>query len=523
MKQKQKIKKSTALLLAGVLAISTAIAAIGATLAAKPINWTATAPEGMPTNERYHVDAAGIKDNKKKQLSFGASSSHTWGSSNIGIARVKESTGSKATYLAAKPGIFIAYRSTEEGQLGSTTAMVYDSTKPYTYSISKNHSVIQSVGKTDQIPITMKDMNGAKLVDAVTWSSDDTDIATVTETTGEITAVGEGLANIRGSFVDCYGQSREIHYLVSVNKPVADLFARRIILKLSNGMEIESGDKENVAAATDINLEDRNPASMLVEVGKSQEAPEVTVMPESAENKKVAWESSKSNIAEVDSATGEVTGVESGVAVITATVENKDGSRITASYPVYVHRPVTKITLGNPESSTIIPGGLQRGPTVSITPENATNRQIVWSSSDSESVKVLKDWGDIEGCGAGTGSARITATITNLDGSKVEASYEMSCPVLATGMTLGDQEKKVLSAGEKMNAPSIKISPESAGNQQVVWSSSESRAAIVDEATGEVTALEVTDKSIDRAVKITATLTNAGGSPIIESYWIYVR
>ena len=65
----------------------------------------------------------------------------------------------------------------------------------------------------------MKDIRGREIVNAVSWLSNDSRVATVDAKTGKITAVGEGITSIRGTFVDCYGNVHsDISYNVQVGK-----------------------------------------------------------------------------------------------------------------------------------------------------------------------------------------------------------------------------------------------------------------------------------------------------------------
>lgn len=105
-----------------------------------------------------------------------------------------------------------------------------------------------------------------------------------------------------------------------------------------------------------------------------------TVKPDNATDKTVTWTSLGPEIATVDE-TGKVTAVKNGSATITAKAGEK-----SAECKVTVCIPVTSIELDNTEL------GLKVGKTTTliatVKPDNATDKTIVWSSSDSEIATV---------------------------------------------------------------------------------------------------------------------------------------
>ena len=91
---------------------------------------------------------------------------------------------------------------------------------------------------------------------------------------------------------------------------------------------------------------------------------------------KVQWSSSSPAIASVDQ-NGKVTGLDNGTAIIT--VASADGTK-TATCEVTVIVPVTGVSLDR-TSAEIIKGDSMTL-TAIVTPSNATNKNVIWSSSD---------------------------------------------------------------------------------------------------------------------------------------------
>lgn len=147
----------------------------------------------------------------------------------------------------------------------------------------------------------------------------------------------------------------------------------------------------------------------------------VTVLPENATNKTIAWSSSDERVATVDSE-GVVSLLKEGTATITAS--STDESGVSASCNITVLMPeilVSSISL-NPDSVDGKEGG-QIQINATVLPEDAINKTISWGSSD-ETVATVDGTGLISLLKKGT--AIITATAT--DGSGVSAE----CAVVVT-------------------------------------------------------------------------------------------
>lgn len=143
-----------------------------------------------------------------------------------------------------------------------------------------------------------------------------------------------------------------------------------------------------------------------------------TVYPEIAINKNVTWASSNEAVATV-SATGLVTAIGSGEAIITVTTED-GGLKANCNITVYV--PVTGVEL-NKESLEFVFNAV-KGETeqliATITPEDATNKAVVWSSSNT-SVAVVDQTGKVT---AKLRKGTAVITVTTVDGN-----FKATCDV----------------------------------------------------------------------------------------------
>lgn len=127
-------------------------------------------------------------------------------------------------------------------------------------------------------------------------------------------------------------------------------------------------------------------------------------------NIKLEWTSSNEEVATV-SAKGAVKGVSVGETTIT--VKAVDSDSISASCKVTVVIPVKKISFTDKNVSMAVDTTWQLD--ANITPENATNKDIEWTSSN-EKVATVNEAGIITG--VSKGSAKITATA--VDGGKAK-------------------------------------------------------------------------------------------------------
>lgn len=168
-----------------------------------------------------------------------------------------------------------------------------------------------------------------------------------------------------------------------------------------------------------------------------------TLTPENATDA-VVWSSNNTEIAEVSN-NGTVTAKALGTATITATV----GS-YTATCEVTVAVPVTGVTLDKETMS--LTAGSTGTLTATITPENATNKDLTWTS-DKEEVATVSD-GVVSAVAAGT--AHIT--VTTADGGKTA-----TCVVTVTRRSSSSSKPSYpITTPDKTENGSVTVSPTSA-------------------------------------------------------------
>ena len=201
---------------------------------------------------------------------------------------------------------------------------------------------------------------------------------------------------------------------------------------------------------------------------------------------------------------GVVTGVDAGTATITATATNgtdaaTDDKTATCEITVLLIS-VESVTLDR--SSATINKDATLTLTATVTPEDARNKTVTWSSSDT-SVATVDENGVVTGVGVGTA----TITVKTVDGEKT-ATCTVTVIIPVASVTL-DQSKATVAMNEKLTLAAT-VLPDNATNKTVTWSSSNNSVATVDangvvspkeEGTVTITA-RVGDKSATCAVTV---------------------
>jgi uncharacterized protein YjdB len=300
----------------------------------------------------------------------------------------------------------------------------------------------------------------------IKWSSDNTSVAT-TSRNGLITGIAPGVTIIRVT-----DESGVVHYTdcaVSVHEavvPVAGVYIGKSETTISvNGSETLNH----------------------------------TVAPSNATNKNVTWNSNNTSVVTVDN-NGRITGIATGSATVTLTSE--DGG-FTSSCVITVSDEVIAVT-GVSFNDTVLTVSVNGTGQLSATivPENATNKNVTWSSNAVEIATVSAD-GLITGISAGTA----TVTATSEDGEFIATCEitvkEVTIPV--TGVSLDKTAIDIYIGDEEQLLATVV--PDNATNMDVIWSSDLPTVVTVSDA-GVVTGIAAGTAIITAtADSITATCT----------------
>ena len=275
----------------------------------------------------------------------------------------------------------------------------------------------------------------------VQWSSSSASVAGVDQT-GKVTALAEGSSTITAS---CGGKSATCR--VTVRKPVVPVTS--VTLDRTE-LELTVGDETQLVA---------------------------TVSPADATDKTLLWLSSNPMAVSVDQ-DGRLKALSEGSAVVTASAGGKSATcRITVKKAVI---PVGSVSLDRIVLS--LEAGQSTTLVATVSPADATDKTVTWSSSDASVATVGQD-------GLVTAVKEGTAVITAAAGGK-SATCEVTVrkkviPVTAVSISRTSLQL-IKGQSESLTAT---VSPADATDKTVTWSSSDATVVSVDQ-TGKVTALK---------------------------------
>ncbi|PIF02424.1 MAG: hypothetical protein CR996_00090 [Draconibacterium sp.] len=314
--------------------------------------------------------------------------------------------------------------------------------------ISNTETLIASISPADATDKTL------------TWSSNNTAIATVDANSGTVTGIANGTCVITATSDN--GKTATCDVSIESITPVSSITLSQ------SSITMFPSEKQTLTA---------------------------NVQPANATDPSVTWQSSDISVATVNSL-GEITAVSMGSATITAYAGNE-----TATYNVHVNQyePVIGISLNKTE--LVITQNQEEQLTASLQPSDASNTKVNWTTSNA-SIVTVDNTGKIEGIAVGNA----TITATSDDGS-CKATCQVQVGEKVTGISF-DITEKTMGKNESFNITAT-VSPAGAVNKDVVWNTSNAEVATVSDA-GEIT-------SVGGGIcNITATTVDGGFTAICE-------
>ncbi|MCL1875414.1 MAG: Ig-like domain-containing protein [Synergistaceae bacterium] len=362
-----------------------------------------------------------------------------WSSSNTAVASVNSSGLVRG--LSTGPVVITA-----------TSVRSTDVKDSFTVTVTPDKIEVTGITITTPKPVSIQ-KNGTLRLEAevtppnatskdVAWSSDDPSVASVNASTGLVTGMSVGTARITAASVS--------------NTNVKDTCEVSI-----------TPDKIEVTGIT------ISPKPVSIPVGGTRQL-SVEVTPPDATSKDVTWSSSAPSVATVGETTGLVTGVSVGPAVITATSVSNTNVKDTCTVEVgQIEATGVKII----QEYDLIRVLEQMRLRVNITPDDASDKRIEWSSSR-EDVATINASGIVTG--VWDGETTITATL--ISNPNV---FDTSTLSVTSGEIEIEEVTIVQSAQETVDVPigfdyrlDLKLKPGNA-TIAVVWSSSNEDVATV--------------------------------------------
>lgn len=438
-----------------------------------------------------------------------------WGSSDVSVATVDaygnvkaEGNGEATVFVSSSDGGFTAYCNVKVGT--SVTGI----------SLDPREFTLETIGSSFTIKPVISPEDASDL--GVVWESADTKVVSVASD-GTVTAIGPGTTTVKATTND---GSFTSNCVVSVKSPAQHVSLDKTSLKLLEGEsgkltatvyplnstqktltwvsdhpDVASVDNEgnvtarkagtatvtvkvaeNVTAVCKVTVISRVTGISLSETTVELKPGEThqltaTVLPQNASNAEVTWYSDKESVATV-SQSGLVTGVGPGETTVHAVTT--DGGKM-ASCLVKVGTPVKGITL-SVSSKTLYVGDPSLDISATLTPANATDKSLEWSSSDPE-VASIAPGAALRAVIKPLKPGKTTITATTKDGG-FTASCEVTVKRHVSGVSL-NKASLTLYVGETESLAAT-VAPEDASDKTVAWSSDNSAVASV--SNGKVTA-----------------------------------
>ena len=323
----------------------------------------------------------------------------TWSSSDAAIATVDD----KGVLTGIKVGTATITVTTVDGDFTATCAVTV--LQPVTGVSLDKTSVTLNTTDTYTLIVNVDPIDASNK--SVTWSSSDAAIATVDEK-GVVTGIKAGTATITVTTVD---GDFTATCAVTVLQPVTGVRLDKTEVTL------------NIAESTVL---------------------QATVLPADASNQTVEWSSSNDDIATIDNG-GKITAVAIGNAIITVTTT--DGSH-TATCQVIV-KPIlvasVKITCEE-DQLLLTPNQQTLHFSASVLPENATDKDLVWSIESGDDLATITQNGVLQAIDGVKKDGEVVVRATAVDQSNAYDEVTVSFQGFATGIQSFDQQAIFISS-----------------------------------------------------------------------------
>ena len=422
----------------------------------------------------------------------------TWSSSNVKVATV-DSTG---LVTAKATGTVTVTATTQDGLAKVATYAVTVGVIAQAVDIEPSNNSLISGGKLalspqfDPVNVSSK---------ALRWSTSNAKLATVSSSTGLVTAGKVTTAQMVTITAETLDNSGVV--------ATCELWIRPLATKV----ELYNSDNQLLTGTTVLGINMNNGETDLDLNAVCQPFAQPDEEKPGAAMQNVVWTSANTAVATVTD--GHVTAVKDGIAVITATAA--DGSKKAASVTVKVTCKPEAITLSG---ATGVAYGKSTYLTASVDPEGVANQLVTWSfesAVDASLASINKATGviTVKNSAANIGKELHVIATTKLVGAdgKAVQSDAYTLPIMApttsvmTNMGTGNTQISAYLYASQMQLTAI-CQPVATALQDVVWSSSNTKRATVDQ-TGLVTFVDAGPVVITAAakdgsgVKTTVTIT----------------
>ena len=351
-----------------------------------------------------------------------------WTSSNTSVATV-----SGGTVKASKAGTATIKITTVDGGKTAECRVTVKAKAVSVTSVKLNKSTLTlTEGDSEKLTATVYPDNASNK--NVTWTSSNTSVATVSG--GTVRAMKSGTATIKVTTTDG-GKTAECQVTVK-----AKVISVESVSLNKSTLTLTEGDSETLTA---------------------------TVYPDDATNKNVMWTSSNTSVATVSD--GMVKAMKSGTATIKVTTS--DGGKTSECQVTVKAKPINVESVSLNKSSLTLIEGDSETLTAVVTPSNATNKGVTWTSSNPAVATVNN--GIVKALKAGTATIKVT---TDDGGKTAECQVIVDAKVVKVESIKVSKKRLLLFIWEKETL-TVTITPSNATDKDVTWKSANDRIVTV--------------------------------------------
>ena len=299
----------------------------------------------------------------------------SWSTSDPSVATVTQ----KGIVTAVAEGVATITVTSDDGGLTAQCVVTVSKEIIHVTGVKLDRTSLElTVGQKQTLTASVQPSNASN--QNVEWNTDDKNVATVTQS-GEIEAVGAGTAHI--SVTTLEGAMSDI-CTVTVSPLTPPTIAVTGVTLSKKETALIAGQTETITAS---------------------------VQPADATNQNVTWGTDNASVATVEG--GKITANSAGTAHITVTTV--DGSKTDTCTVIVTAAKVevTGVTLN--KNSLSLTAGQSETLTATVQPANASNRNVSWSTSNTNVATVTQN-GLVTAVSAGTAEI----TVTTEDGSRTD-------------------------------------------------------------------------------------------------------
>ena len=219
-----------------------------------------------------------------------------------------------------------------------------------------------------------------------------------------------------------------------------------------------------------------HPKSISLKVGTWSYAAYAEVCPSNADCKEIQWHSDNPSVASVNASSGYICANGIGTAHIYATAT--DGSGCSDYLTVMVSNTISVNSITLNRSSLSLEEGQSTALSATICPDNTTNKDINWTSSNNSVATVSN--GVVTA--VSMGSAKIIATATDGSGKSASCTVVVTRDTLVSSICISTDTRTMIT--DKSAYFYATVCPENATNRCVTWSSDDPCVATVNPVSG---------------------------------------